>query len=135
MVMGWRRCPLSTINCPLLAAERIISRMARWRDFRCQSEEASRVTARTEIRYTSLLHIPSREVPGQPRARPMLFQDILSTIGDTPLVRLGNSSPKEGVHIYAKLEGQNPTGSLKDRIALYMMQPAQERVDPRPLRK
>jgi len=57
----------------------------------------------------------------------MLFQDILSTIGETPLVRLGNSSPKEGVHIYAKLEGQNPTGSLKDRIALYMLNAAEER--------
>ncbi|MDP2674722.1 MAG: cysteine synthase family protein [Dehalococcoidia bacterium] len=57
----------------------------------------------------------------------MLFQDILSTIGDTPLVRLGSSSPKEGVHIYAKLEGQNPTGSLKDRIALYMLNAAEER--------
>ena len=57
----------------------------------------------------------------------MLFQDILSAIGDTPLVRLGNSSPKEGVHIYAKLEGQNPTGSLKDRIALYMLNAAEER--------
>ena len=57
----------------------------------------------------------------------MLFQDILSAIGDTPLVRLGSSSPKEGVHIYAKLEGQNPTGSLKDRIALYMLNAAEER--------
>jgi len=59
----------------------------------------------------------------------MLFQDILSAIGDTPLVRLGSSSPKEGVHIYAKLEGQNPTGSLKDRIALYMLNAAEERGD------
>src|SRR3990170_3086557 len=57
----------------------------------------------------------------------MLFQDILSAIGDTPLVRLGSSSPKESVHIYAKLEGQNPTGSLKDRIALYMLNAAEER--------
>ena len=57
----------------------------------------------------------------------MLFQDILSAIGDTPLVRLGSSSPKEGVHIYAKLEGQNPTGSLKDRITLYMLNAAEER--------
>ena len=59
----------------------------------------------------------------------MLFQDILSAIGDTPLVRLGSSSPKEAVHVYAKLEGQNPTGSLKDRIALYMLNAAEERGD------
>jgi cysteine synthase len=55
----------------------------------------------------------------------MLFQGILDTIGDTPLVRL-RASPKEGVTIYAKLEGQNPTGSLKDRIALYMLNAAEE---------
>src|SRR3970040_3065343 len=57
----------------------------------------------------------------------MLSRAILSAIADTPLVRLGSSSPKEGVHIYAKLEGQNPTGSLKDRIALYRRTPAEER--------
>ena len=56
----------------------------------------------------------------------MLSQTILDAIGDTPLVRLGRSSPKAGVNIYAKLEGQNPTGSLKDRIALYMINAAEE---------
>jgi cysteine synthase B len=56
----------------------------------------------------------------------MLFQTILDAIGDTPLVRLERSSPKAGVNIYAKLEGQNPTGSLKDRIALYMINAAEE---------
>jgi cysteine synthase B len=56
----------------------------------------------------------------------MLFQSILDAIGDTPLVLLGRSSPKAGVNIYAKLEGQNPTGSLKDRIALYMINAAVE---------
>ncbi|MCH7836665.1 MAG: cysteine synthase family protein [Chloroflexi bacterium] len=56
----------------------------------------------------------------------MPFQSILDAIGDTPLVLLGRSSPKAGVNIYAKLEGQNPTGSLKDRIALYMINAAVE---------
>ncbi len=56
----------------------------------------------------------------------MLFQTILDAIGDTPLVRLERSSPKAAVNIYAKLEGQNPTGSLKDRIALYMINAAEE---------
>jgi cysteine synthase B len=55
----------------------------------------------------------------------MLFQGILDAIGDTPLVRLGRSSPNAAVSIYAKLEGQNPTGSLKDRIALYMVNAAE----------
>ncbi len=56
----------------------------------------------------------------------MLYQDILHAIGDTPLVRLGHSSPKPGVNIYAKLEGHNPTGSLKDRIALNMINAAEK---------
>jgi cysteine synthase B len=56
----------------------------------------------------------------------MLYEDILHAIGDTPLVRLEHSSPKPGVDIYAKLEGYNPTGSLKDRIALYMISAAEE---------
>ncbi len=56
----------------------------------------------------------------------MLYQNILHAIGNTPLVRLEHSSPKRSVHIYAKLEGQNPTGSLKDRIALYMIDAAEE---------
>ncbi len=56
----------------------------------------------------------------------MLFQDILNAVGNTPLVRLERSSPKASVSIYAKLEGHNPTGSLKDRIALYMINAAEE---------
>src|SRR3990170_4896386 len=56
----------------------------------------------------------------------MAFASILDAIGNTPLVRLSRFSPKPGVDIYAKLEGQNPTGSLKDRIALYMIRAAEE---------
>jgi cysteine synthase B len=56
----------------------------------------------------------------------MLYASILDAIGNTPLVRLNHFSPKPGVNIYAKLEGANPTGSLKDRIALYMIRAAEE---------
>jgi len=59
----------------------------------------------------------------------MLYGNILDAIGNTPLVMLKNSSPRPGVNIYAKLEGQNPTGSLKDRIALYMLRAAEESGD------
>jgi cysteine synthase len=52
-------------------------------------------------------------------------QGILSTIGNTPLVELQNISPKKNVRIYAKLEGNNPTGSIKDRIALRMIEAAE----------
>jgi len=55
----------------------------------------------------------------------MLFPDILAAIGNTPLVELRRTSPKPGVQIYAKLEGQNPTGSIKDRIARAMIDKAE----------
>ena len=53
------------------------------------------------------------------------YRGILSTIGNTPLVELQNISPKKNVRIYAKLEGNNPTGSIKDRIALRMIEAAE----------
>ena len=43
----------------------------------------------------------------------MRFDDVLDAIGDTPLVGLPSFSPKPGVRMWAKLEGQNPTGSLR----------------------
>ena len=51
--------------------------------------------------------------------------DILDAIGSTPLVGMPRLSPKPGVNLWAKLEGQNPTGSLKDRIALKMVEAAE----------
>jgi cysteine synthase len=51
--------------------------------------------------------------------------DILGAIGNTPLVGIQRLSPKAGVRLWAKLEGQNPTGSLKDRIALAMVEDAE----------
>lgn len=53
------------------------------------------------------------------------YDNILDAIGDTPLVGLPNLSPKPGVNIWAKLEGENPTGSVKDRIALAMIEAAE----------
>ena len=50
---------------------------------------------------------------------------LLELIGDTPLVELPRLSPKTEVKLYAKLEGQNPTGSIKDRVALAMVEAAQ----------
>lgn len=51
---------------------------------------------------------------------------IIDTIGNTPLVELKKLNPNPNVRIFAKLEGQNPTGSLKDRIALFMLQSAEK---------
>jgi len=53
------------------------------------------------------------------------YDSILDAIGETPLVGIPRMSPKAGVRIWAKLEGQNPTGSTKDRIALKMVQVAE----------
>jgi cysteine synthase len=52
---------------------------------------------------------------------------ILDAIGNTPLVELPNLSPNQDVRFYAKLEGQNPTGSVKDRIAKYMLEDAERK--------
>jgi [CysO sulfur-carrier protein]-thiocarboxylate-dependent cysteine synthase len=49
-------------------------------------------------------------------------RDLLSTIGDTPLVELTRLSPAPGVRLFAKLEWANPTGSVKDRVALAMIE-------------
>jgi cysteine synthase len=53
------------------------------------------------------------------------YADILEAIGHTPLVELQRFNPKPGVRIFAKLEGQNPTGSVKDRIARHMIEEAE----------
>lgn len=53
------------------------------------------------------------------------FDDVLGLIGDTPLVGVHPLSPNPDVRIWAKLEGQNPGGSSKDRIALKMIELAE----------
>ena len=52
--------------------------------------------------------------------------NILETIGKTPLVRINKLNPNKNIVIYAKVEGFNPTGSIKDRIALSMIQQAEK---------
>jgi cysteine synthase B len=52
-------------------------------------------------------------------------ENILQTIGNTPIVRINKLNPNIKTTIYAKLEGLNPTGSIKDRIALSMIQQAE----------
>lgn len=53
----------------------------------------------------------------------MRYESLVDAIGDTPLVGLSQLAP-EGTRLYAKLEGQNPTGSVKDRIAKAMVDAA-----------
>jgi cysteine synthase B len=54
-----------------------------------------------------------------------LTSSLLEAIGSTPLVELSRLAPHEGIRLYAKLEGQNPTGSIKDRIARTMVEAAE----------
>lgn len=53
------------------------------------------------------------------------FENILEAIGNTPLVEVARLSPKPDVRIWAKLEGRNPTGSVKDRVAKSMIDRAE----------
>ena len=55
----------------------------------------------------------------------MRHKSILDTIGNTPLVEVPHLSPAPASRIWVKLEGQNPTGSVKDRIALAMIEAAE----------
>jgi [CysO sulfur-carrier protein]-thiocarboxylate-dependent cysteine synthase len=55
-----------------------------------------------------------------------LAPSLLDLIGQTPLVELPRLSPKPDVRLYAKLEGQNPTGSIKDRVAKAMIEAAEQ---------
>ncbi|MEI6795924.1 MAG: cysteine synthase family protein [Methanomassiliicoccales archaeon] len=53
-------------------------------------------------------------------------ENILESIGNTPLVKINRLNPNKNTTIFAKVEGFNPTGSIKDRIALSMVQQAEE---------
>jgi [CysO sulfur-carrier protein]-thiocarboxylate-dependent cysteine synthase len=62
-------------------------------------------------------------------------RSLLDLIGKTPLVELPRLSPRPEVQLYAKLEGQNPTGSIKDRVALAMIEEAEARGELEPGRE
>ena len=55
-----------------------------------------------------------------------MYDNILEAIGNTPLVKINRMNTNPNVLLYAKLEGFNPTGSIKDRIALKMIEQAEE---------
>jgi cysteine synthase B len=52
------------------------------------------------------------------------LESVVSMVGHTPMVELRSLSPKPGVRLFAKLEAQNPTGSIKDRIVLRILMAA-----------
>jgi len=64
-------------------------------------------------------------LPAMAGGEQTLTPSLLQAIGRTPLVELSRLSPQAGARLYAKLEGQNPTGSIKDRAALQMIRAAE----------
>src|SRR3970282_1348585 len=58
--------------------------------------------------------------------------DVLASIGNTPLVRLTKLPSADGAEVWAKVEGANPTGSMKDRMALSMIEGAERRGELKP---
>jgi [CysO sulfur-carrier protein]-thiocarboxylate-dependent cysteine synthase len=84
-----------------------------------------------DIRTLEGLDTPVQEgstvilLPAMAGGERTLTPSVLGTIGDTPLVELPRLAPHEGVRLYAKLEGANPTGSLKDRVAEAMVEAAE----------
>ena len=57
----------------------------------------------------------------------MRYNNVLDLIGNTPIVEISQLSPNPNVKIFAKLEGQNTTGSVKDRVAKFMIDDAEEK--------
>ena len=53
------------------------------------------------------------------------MESILEAIGNTPVVRLRSCAPRNGAELWLKLENRNPTGSMKDRMALAMLEGAE----------
>jgi [CysO sulfur-carrier protein]-thiocarboxylate-dependent cysteine synthase len=69
---------------------------------------------------------PDGGLPQSPaRRRAPVASSLLDLVGSTPLLELPRISPKPDVKLYAKLEGQNPTGSIKDRVAKKMIEDAE----------
>jgi [CysO sulfur-carrier protein]-thiocarboxylate-dependent cysteine synthase len=65
--------------------------------------------------------------PGLGTAPSSRFASVLELIGNTPMVDISTLSPNPAAHIYIKLEGQNPGGSVKDRVALSLVEDAERR--------
>ena len=61
-----------------------------------------------------------------------VMNNILEAVGNTPMVRLNRLAKGVDATLYAKLESLNPSGSVKDRIALHMVEKAEQRGDLKP---
>jgi [CysO sulfur-carrier protein]-thiocarboxylate-dependent cysteine synthase len=84
-----------------------------------------------DVRTLDGLETPVREnatvilLPAMAGGERTLTPSLLEAVGSTPLVELSRVAPHDGLRLFAKLEGQNPTGSTKDRIAKAMVEAAE----------
>lgn len=60
------------------------------------------------------------------KPRSAIYENIYDTVGQTPIIKLKHMSPKEGVNVYVKLESENPGGSVKDRLAMGIIEWAEK---------
>ncbi len=75
------------------------------------------------VRATTLVPAPGPPAPSEPHR----YRSILEAIGHTPLVEVPRMSPKPAVRLLVKLEGVNPTGSVKDRVARALIEDLEAR--------
>ena len=87
---------------------------------------ARRRRPETESRQDSIRLIGVGDRPPDVRGGDRPFESVLDLIGNTPIVDVSVLSPNPDVRILAKLEGQNPFGSVKDRIAKSMIEQAEK---------
>jgi cysteine synthase len=73
--------------------------------------------------------MPSAELRAASIERGGVGSSILDTIGNTPVVELGRLNTNPNVRLLAKLEGSNPSGSVKDRVAKYLVEEFESRAD------
>src|SRR3954453_19761144 len=88
------------------------------------SSADSRRPSATATRSSSSRPSPAADSRGSRDA--MRYDDLLSSVGGTPLVGLPTLSPTPDVRLWAKLEDRNPTGSIKDRAVLAMVEHAEK---------
>merc|ERR1719271_2221624 len=73
-----------------------------------------------------------RKIMMSAEGRGTLYSDVTSTIGNTPVVKISDKMCPPGVELYAKCEYFNPLSSVKDRLALAIIQEAEARGDLKP---
>ena len=118
------------------ALNRFVNVYVNGRDVRYEQELATPVTATRHgdpaAGHGRRLRLPGVKVADADRLRPgdrveasargRRYASIVDAIGNTPLVEIARMSPNPNVRLYAKLEFMNPTGSVKDRVAKYLIE-------------